>query len=207
MREGLLEEGALTNRLTELKDKQGQWQALRAERTRLVRRKELASKLVVLVKGRRFVQFLAEEHLQDMAREASARLGQLTAYRYGLELDSGFNFVLRDDFSGGQRRPVNSLSGGEIFLTSLALALALSSKIQLKGQYPLGFFFLDEGFGTLDPEKLELVMQTLERLHDGERIVGVITHVPELRHRIPRYLEIIPAKQDGIGSRVILRRN
>ena len=71
----------------------------------------------------------------------------------------------------------------------------------------MGFFFLDEGFGTLDSEKLEVVIKTLERLHDEVRTVGVITHVPELRSRIPRYLEVIPAKEDGTGSRIKLRKN
>jgi exonuclease SbcC len=68
---------------------------------------------------------------------------------------------------------INSLSGGEVFMTSLALALALSSKIQLRGKYPLGFFFLDEGFGSLDQEKLDKVMSALEKLHDKHRMVGV----------------------------------
>lgn len=205
--ETVREEGALEKLLVDLHAKQIQWLQLQKETLELNRRKELASKLVSLLKGRRLVQFLAEEHLRDMAAEASLRLGILTGQRYALELDDGFNFVMRDDYNGGQRRPVNTLSGGETFLTSLSLALALSSKIQLKGQYPLGFFFLDEGFGTLDQEKLEVVVNTLERLHDGQRMVGIITHIPELRNRMPRYLEITPAKMDGTGSMVMVRKN
>ncbi|WP_418792557.1 AAA family ATPase [Phosphitispora sp. TUW77] len=198
-------EGALRNQLAVLNEKHCLWNKLREEKDYLERRKELAGKLASLLKGRKYVQFLAEEHLRDMAAEASLRLGSLTGQRYSLEIDEDGSFVMRDDYSGSQRRPVNTLSGGETFLTSLALALALSSKIQLKGQYPLGFFFLDEGFGTLDQEKLEVVINTLEKLHDGNRMVGVITHVPELRNRMPRCLEIIPAQQDGIGSRIEIR--
>jgi len=205
--EAVRTEGVLKNQLAVLREKHSIWNQLREERKYLLRRRELAGKLVSLLKGRKYVQFLAEEHLRDMAVEASLRLGTLTGQRYSLELDGGGNFVMRDDYSGSQRRPVNTLSGGETFLTSLALALALSSKIQLKGQYPLGFFFLDEGFGTLDQEKLEVVMGTLERLHDGSRMVGVITHVPELRNRLPRCLEVIPAQQDGTGSRVEIKVN
>jgi hypothetical protein len=123
-----------------------------------------------------------------------------------LELADECEFVIRDDFNGCQRRPVSTLSGGETFLTSLALALALSSKIQLKGQ-PLGFFFLDEGFGTLDAEKLDLVIGALEKLHDRERMVGIISHVKELKERLPRYLEVTPATQDGQGSRLALHHN
>ena len=203
--EAVRSEGALKKHLEVLREKHELWNRLREEKKHLLRRRELAGQLVSLLKGRKYVQFLAEEHLRDMAAEASLRLGTLTGQRYSLELDEGGNFVMRDDYSGSQRRPVNTLSGGETFLTSLALALALSSKIQLKGQYPLGFFFLDEGFGTLDQEKLEIVMSTLERLHDGSRIVGVITHVPELRNRLPRCLEVIPAQQDGTGSRVVTK--
>lgn len=201
------EEGALRNQLESLEKKQAEWTTLQEEKLNLTRRKELASKLANMLKGRKFVQFLAEEHLTDMTAEASLRLASLTGQRYALELDESGSFVMRDDYSGGLRRPVNTLSGGETFLTSLSMALALSSKIQLKGQYPLGFFFLDEGFGTLDPEKLEVVMNTLERLHDGHRMVGVITHVQELRNRMPRYLEVLPAEQDGTGSRVVLRKS
>lgn len=201
------EEGALNNQLAVLKDKNNRWQQLSLNKEELAKRKESAERLVTLLKGRKFVQFLAEEHLADMTTEASMRLGLLTGQRYALELDEGCNFVMRDEYSGGMRRPVNTLSGGETFLTSLAMALALSSKIQLKGKYPLGFFFLDEGFGTLDPEKLEIVMNTLEKLHDGHRMVGVITHVQELKNRMPRYLEVIPASMDGTGSKVILKKN
>jgi exonuclease SbcC len=200
-------EGALQKELEDLQAKQITLQGLETLNQKLTGRKELVGRLLNLLKGRRFVQFLAAEHLRDMAGEASIRLGTLTGQRFALELDEGCGFVMRDDYSGGQRRPVNTLSGGETFLTSLSLALALSSKIQLKGKYPLGFFFLDEGFGTLDPEKLELVMGALEKLHDAQRMVGVITHVPELKSRMPRYLEVVPAKQDGTGSRVVVKIN
>ena len=97
-----------------------------------------------------------------MAYEASQLLDVLTNHRYSLEVvgKDGFkeNFIMIDAYNGGQMRPVKSLSGGETFLVSLALALALSNKIQLKGKYSLDFFFLDEGFGTLDEEKLEVVL-------------------------------------------------
>lgn len=205
--EAVREEGALGNHLLNLKQKNLKWKELQEDKTKLTARREVAGRLVNLLKGRKFVQFLAEEHLADMIAEASLRLGALTGYRYALELDEGCSFVMRDEYSGSLRRPVSTLSGGETFLTSLAMALALSSKIQLKGKYPLGFFFLDEGFGTLDPDKLEVVMNTLEKLHDGHRMVGVITHVQELKNRLPRYLEVQPASLDGKGSSVALRKN
>lgn len=205
--EAVREQGALKKSLGDLKNRQVEWLRLKAEINRLTQRRELAVRLVSLLKGRKLVQFLAEEHLRDMAAEASVRLAGLTGQRYALELDEGCNFVMRDNYNAGQRRPVNTLSGGETFLTSLSLALALSSKIQLKGQFPLGFFFLDEGFGTLDPEKLEVVVNALEKLHDGHRLVGIITHVPELRSRMPRYLEILASTNDGAGSKVLMKKS
>ncbi|MFP3821926.1 SbcC/MukB-like Walker B domain-containing protein, partial [Bacillus sp. SIMBA_008] len=87
--------------------------------------------------------------------------------------------VMRDDANGGVKRPVSSLSGGETFLTSLSLALALSAQIQLRGQYPLQFFFLDEGFGTLDQGLLDTVVTALEKLQSDNLSVGVISHVQE----------------------------
>ena len=187
-----------------LKGQHDRWQELERQRVAFEKRRSLADDLGGLLRGRRFVSFLAQEHLKDMALEASYQLGRLTGQRYALELakDKDCEFVIRDDYNGGNRRMVSSLSGGEVFLTSLALALALSSKIQLRGKYPLGFFFLDEGFGSLDEEKLDKVMNALEKLHDRNRMVGVISHVKELRERLPRYLEVVAAGEDGGGSEI-----
>jgi exonuclease SbcC len=192
------------NKLEEIREKQERWYELQRQKTLAIKRRSLAEDLANLLRGRKFVSFLAQEHLRDMTLEASYQLGRLTGQRYALELirDKDCEFVIRDDYNGGNRRTINSLSGGEIFLTSLALALALSSKIQLRGKYPLGFFFLDEGFGTLDEEKLDKVMNALEKLHDKNRMVGVISHVRELKERLPRYLEVTAAGEDGSGSRV-----
>jgi exonuclease SbcC len=150
------------------------------------------------------VEYIAEEQLIQVCRIASERLGQLTRQRYALEVDSSGGFVIRDDANGGVRRPVGTLSGGETFLTSLALALALSAQIQLSGQYPLEFFFLDEGFGTLDSELLETVVEALEKLHIDRLTVGIISHVPELKARLPRKLIVESAEPGGRGSRVTL---
>lgn len=88
------------------------------------------------------------------------------------------------------------LVAGDIYDTynpsALSLALALSEQIQLKGQSPLEFFFLDEGFGTLDNNLLDSVTDSLERLSRKERVIGLISHVPELRSRIARRLIVDP---------------
>ncbi len=192
------------NKVEEIREKQERWNELQKQKAALEKRKSLAEELANLLRGRKFVSFLAQEHLRDMTLEASYQLGRLTGQRYALELtkDKDCEFVIRDDYNGGNRRMINSLSGGEIFMTSLALALALSSKIQLRGKYPLGFFFLDEGFGSLDEEKLDKVMNALEKLHNPNRMVGIISHVREMKERLPRYLEVVAAGEDGSGSKI-----
>ncbi|GLC31341.1 AAA family ATPase [Clostridium omnivorum] len=155
-----------------------------------------------LVQGNKFVEFVALNQLRYITMEASKRLKDITRGRYALELDSDGNFTMRDDFNGGVVRPTNTLSGGETFLTSLALALSLSSQIQLKGSAPLEFFFLDEGFGTLDNELLEIVMSSLERLHSDRLSVGIISHVEELKSRVPVKLIVEPAAPGQGGSKI-----
>ncbi|WP_028549218.1 AAA family ATPase [Paenibacillus sp. UNC451MF] len=187
-----------------LEAKHVRWSELEAQR--LVKQSELTllSKLQSVLRGNAFVEFLAEEQLMQVSRAASERLGQLTRQKYAIEVDSSGGFIIRDDSNGGVKRPVSTLSGGETFLTSLSLALALSAQIQLKGQYPLEFFFLDEGFGTLDQDLLETVIVALEKLHFDKLTVGVISHVPELRARLPRRLVVQPAEAGGKGSSVYL---
>lgn len=123
---------------------------------------------------------LLKKRLMSVSRDASERLGILTRQRYAIEVDSQGGFIMRDDANGGVKRPVSTLSGGETFLTSLALALSLSAQIQLRGEYPLQFFFLDEGFGTLDGELLDTVVTALEKLQSNNLSIGVISHVQEL---------------------------
>jgi len=202
--EALQEQGAAETAYKKMEENNKRWQVLEREGIVLG---DLAGRLETLKKlfqGNAFVEFLAGEQLMRVTRDASARLGQLTRYRYALEIDSEGGFIIRDDANGGVKRPVSTLSGGETFITSLALALALSAQIQLKGQNPLEFFFLDEGFGTLDPELLEVVVSTLEQLRFERLTIGLISHVPELRNRLPRRLFVLPADPSGAGSRVIM---
>lgn len=189
---------------SELAARHARWCELEAQRAEQAKQLERLGKLQAVLKANAFVEYLAEEQLMQVSRAASERLGELTRRRYAIEVDSGGGFVIRDDANGGVKRPVSTLSGGETFLTSLALALALSAQIQLKGEYPLEFFFLDEGFGTLDQELLDMVIGALEKLHMDSLAVGVISHVPELRARLARKLIVQPAEPSGRGSRIVL---
>lgn len=200
-----LQSKARTERdLEDLQNRHIRWKELQQTRSKLEHEAGLLSKLQTSLRGNAFVEYVAEEQLMNVSQSASQRLRFLTKQRYSLETDSGGGFVICDDANGGVKRPVATLSGGETFLTSLALALALSAQIQLRGQYPLQFFFLDEGFGTLDPELLDTVVTSLEHLHNDHLAVGIISHVAELRSRLPRKLIVIPAESGGEGSKVIV---
>ena len=200
LNEKAMEIGAKVQKLKDLEKNLEVVKELNKKKKGIVHKLDLLEDLDKLVQGNRFVEYVATSQLKYIAIEASKRLKEITKGRYALELDSTGNFVMRDDFNGGMRRATDTLSGGETFLTSLALALALSSQIQLKGSAPLEFFFLDEGFGTLDSELLEIVISSLERLHSDKLCVGIISHVEELKNRVPVKLIVTPAKQGGAGS-------
>jgi exonuclease SbcC len=106
------------------------------------------------------------------------------------------------DLWTGQARETSSLSGGESFMASLALALGLADAVREEsGGFELQTLFVDEGFGTLDDESLEQVMEVLDGLREGGRAVGVVSHVAELRSRIPS--QVVVSKTER-GSTVRL---
>ncbi|KYH34201.1 nuclease SbcCD subunit C [Clostridium tepidiprofundi DSM 19306] len=188
----------------DMKEDLKKFKELKKREREIEHRLSLLNDLDKLVQGNRFVEFVAMNRLKYIAREASKRLKDITNNRYALEIDGEGNFTIRDDKNGGVVREISSLSGGETFLTSLALALALSSQIQLKGSAPLEFFFLDEGFGSLDSDLLEVVMTSLEKLHTDKLSVGIISHVEELKNRVPVKLIVTPAEPGEHGSKVKL---
>jgi exonuclease SbcC len=148
---------------------------------------QVAHLLGNLLQARQFPQWLVSEALDDLVAVASQTLAALTSGQFDLAHDKGELFVV-DHGDADARRSVRTLSGGETFQASLALALALSSQITSlasAGAARLDSIFLDEGFGTLDPETLEVVATTLETLAQGDRMVGVVTHVAELAERVP----------------------
>jgi DNA repair protein SbcC/Rad50 len=151
-----------------------------------------------------FVAFVLEESMSQLAAQASEELLQISDGRYSLVAEEG-SFEVIDHHNADERRSVATLSGGETFLASLSLALALSAGLrELAGTAAgrLEAIFIDEGFGALDPETLDVVVDALERLREGERMVGVITHVPTLADRIPAGLMI---QTNGNSSRIQVR--
>lgn len=189
--------------LNKIQENHQRWLEVHRRHEEIVDEQSRLDDLKKLFEGKAFVQFIAEEKLASIARDASYHLARMTKNRYALEIGAEGEFILRDEAAGGYRRAVSTLSGGETFLTSLALALALSVEIQMRGSR-LEFFFLDEGFGTLDPELLEVVLDALERLRMDDFAIGLISHVPEIRERMPRRLVVTPAEPMGRGSQISL---
>lgn len=173
--------------------KNAEWKDAVAESERSGREYATVKKLSGYLQGNAFINFLADEQLQHICRTASTQLLELTGGRLEIGSRADEGFFIRDNGNAGAERPPGSLSGGETFLVSLALSLALSDSLQV-GRAPMEFFFLDEGFGTLDDDLLETVLDSLERLRaTSQRAIGVISHVPQLRERIARRLIVTPA--------------
>ncbi|MFP7734579.1 SbcC/MukB-like Walker B domain-containing protein [Priestia aryabhattai] len=202
VKEAVQLKGAAEQTLKSVKERHERFLVLERDREEKQALFEQYQKLQTVFKGNAFVEYIAEEQLMSVSRDASERLGILTRQRYAIEVDSQGGFIMRDDANGGVKRPVSTLSGGETFLTSLALALSLSAQIQLRGEYPLQFFFLDEGFGTLDGELLDTVVTALEKLQSNNLSIGVISHVQELRARLPKRLIVEPSEPSGKGTSV-----
>ena len=149
---------------------------------------QIASMLGQMLQSNRFERWLCSEALDSLVAEASVTLMELSGGQYQLDRDDRNELFVIDYEDAGARRPVHTLSGGETFQASLALALALSRQVVglSAGMRDLNSMFLDEGFGTLDEDTLETVATTLERLAgDSDRMVGIITHVPALAERVP----------------------
>jgi DNA repair protein SbcC/Rad50 len=149
---------------------------------------QVAALLGQLLKATSFEGWLCGEALDSLMAEASETLMELSAGQYQLDRNARNDLIVIDYQDAGAHRPVHTLSGGETFQASLALALALSRQVigLSAGMRDLNSMFLDEGFGSLDEDTLETVATTLERLATGsDRMVGVITHVPALAERVP----------------------
>lgn len=190
--------------LEQIKENIDKVKELRKTQKEVQKKSDMLTELSKLTEGNRFVEYMAENQLEYIAEDASVRLKNISGGRYALELFDG-EFIIRDDFCGGIRRKPSTLSGGETFLTSFSLALALSSRIQMKNSASLNFFFLDEGFGTLDKNTIDVVMKSLERLSGGGMSVGIITHVEEVKERLPVRLVVEAAVPGEHGSRVSIR--
>ena len=197
----------LKQEIKNLKEKIEKFKTIMSEKKKIKHDEIIINDLKKLFSGRKFVDYIATERLKYVALEASKRLKEITNNNYSLEINKDGMFIMRDFKNGGCIRDVSTLSGGETFLTSLALSLALSSGLQLKKAVPLELFFLDEGFGTLDDDLLETVVSSLEKIQHEKLKIGIISHVESIKNRVPVKLIVTPAESGMGGSKVKIERN
>lgn len=200
--------------LTDLQTAQLRLQELEKQMGALQEAYQTAASLAETARGNNpsrltFSAFVLQAILDDVLQAANLRLTSMSRGRYSLSRtgdvldarrENGLNIEVTDSFTG-VARPVKTLSGGELFLASLSLALGLSDVVQAyAGGIRLDTILVDEGFGTLDSEALDMAIRTLTDLQKGGRLVGIISHVSELRERITARLEVIPGQR---GSKAV----
>ena len=161
----------------------------------------VAEALAGHLKANGFEQWLMAGALSDLVDGANGLLGELSSGGYSLYSDDVGSFSIIDHRNADEMRSVSTLSGGETFLVSLALALSLAETLAAAGGARLDAIILDEGFGTLDTESLDTVASVLEGLAGDGLVVGVITHVKELAWRAPTRFEVT---REPAGSKVAL---
>ena len=162
-----------------------------------------------------FETYVQMSYFERILHRANIRLQKMTNGQYDLirrvdELGKrsqvGLDIDVLDHYNG-TTRPVNTLSGGEQFKASLSLALGLSDEIQSSaGGVRLDTMFVDEGFGSLDSESLSLAISTLQDLTEGNRLVGIISHVEELKNRIDKQIVVEKQKGTDKGSRAYITK-
>ena len=194
------EEGNIGGRLKQMAEDLAKRATLLAEKGRLQLRKEHLDDLAKLFRSSGFVDYASSIYLQNLIQAANHRFHQMTHQQLHLELGEGNSFWVRDLLNGGHMRLLKTLSGGQKFQAALSLALALADHIHIRNESRHNFFFLDEGFGSLDKNALQTVFETLKSLRKENRIVGIISHVEDLQQEIQAYLRITESEE---GSRIV----
>jgi len=194
------QEGALENEVKNLEEKLSQKQKLEAE----IKKDEEEIRLTFTLKdclyGKALVKFAARHLFQNILYEANYILKDIIGEKFIIQMSKKeFDFSIYDQ-SLGHVRPIETLSGGETFLVSFSLALALSSYIQKTKARPIHFFFIDEGFGSLDEDLLDAVAEVLNQLKQQDRLVGIITHLEKFKQLLPAYILV---KKDFTSTSII----
>lgn len=172
-------------------------ETLLKELAKLQKRSENLKLMMNLFKGAGFVQYVSSIYLRQLCDHANVRFHRMTRNQLSLQLNENNDFEIIDYLNEGKSRSVKTLSGGQAFQVSLSLALALAESVQTNAQADKNFFFIDEGFGTQDTESVNIVFETLTNLMKENRIVGIISHVEELKEKIPMALNIIKDEERG----------
>jgi DNA repair protein SbcC/Rad50 len=191
------QQGKLEGELIKMKSDLLAYTEMNDHMASLTARGEDIKTLKQLFKASGFVNYISTVYLQELCHAANERFYKLTRQKFSLEVTDDNNFQVRDFLNGGKVRNVKTLSGGQTFQAALSLALALADSIQKITESNQNFFFLDEGFGSLDKESLAIVFDTLKSLRKENRIVGVISHVEEMQQEIDNYLKIVLDEERG----------
>jgi len=191
------EKGKLNEQLIQLKSNIETRLLLTAQLEQLQLRAENIKTMKSMFKASGFVNYISSVYLQNLCNAANDRFFKLTRQKLSLEITEDNNFQVRDFMNGGKVRSVKTLSGGQTFQAALSLALALADNIQKITESNQNFFFLDEGFGSLDKESLSIVFDTLKSLRHENRIVGVISHVEEMQQEIEVHLRVVNSEETG----------
>ncbi|WP_338794164.1 SMC family ATPase [Bernardetia sp. MNP-M8] len=163
--------------------------------SKLLQRQDNLQTLTKLFKGGSggFVDFASTEYLRNLCNLANVRFRELTHHSLELILNESNEFEVRDFLSEGKTRAIKTLSGGQLFQASLCVALALSESMRKQQE----FFFIDEGFGSLDNDSLQIVLNTLQSLQKENKVVGIISHVESLQQEIRTHLHIQKNQTEG----------
>jgi DNA repair protein SbcC/Rad50 len=189
--------GKLQGELNKMKADLVTYEDMHSRMESLQSRAEDIRVLKQLFKASGFVNYISTVYLQELSHAANERFYKLTRQKLSLEVTEDNNFQIRDFLNGGKVRNIKTLSGGQTFQAALSLSLALADSIQKITESNQNFFFLDEGFGSLDKDSLSIVFETLKSLRRENRIVGVISHVEEMQQEIDNYLSISMDEERG----------
>ena len=215
-----LREGERESVLRSLQALRGEYAAFRAKTAQRYDRAQMLANLAAAARGDTLggyehqvdlVSYVLGAEFERILHSASLHLDRMSEGRYGMVFSDhrakgsrsggGLNLEITDTWTG-EPREASSLSGGESFLASLSLALGLAEVVQANnGGIELDTLFIDEGFGTLDAETLDMVMGTIESLRDSGRTIGLISHVEEMKNRIPAQI-VVDKGQNGSSVRV-----
>ena len=215
-----LREGERESMLRSLHVLRGEYAAFRAKTAQRYDRAQMLANLAAAARGDTLggyehqvdlVSYVLGAEFERILHSASLHLDRMSDGRYGMVFSDhrakgsrsggGLNLEITDTWTG-EPREASSLSGGESFLASLSLALGLAEVVQANnGGIELDTLFIDEGFGTLDAETLDMVMGTIESLRDSGRTIGLISHVEEMKNRIPAQI-VVEKGQNGSSVRV-----
>ena len=215
-----LREGERESMLRSLQALRGEYAAFRAKTAQRYDRAQMLANLAAAARGDTLggyehqvdlVSYVLGAEFERILQSASLHLDRMSEGRYGMVFSDhrakgsrsggGLNLEITDTWTG-EPREASSLSGGESFLASLSLALGLAEVVQANnGGIELDTLFIDEGFGTLDAETLDMVMGTIESLRDSGRTIGLISHVEEMKNRIPAQI-VVEKGQNGSSVRV-----